>query len=217
MLAVGDPYKVLQVDPEADPEVIRAAYRRLAQKHHPDYGGNDRRMAELNAAYFVLRDPQRRAGYDAGRRRTARGGRAVSPMEPIGRPERSAPDVTDALRAAGPLARARAAQAVHRPSASGSGGSPGERVLDFGRYAGWSIAQIAGHDPDFLEWLERMPIGRQYRADIEAALAIVGRSPSRRGTSAAANPDVRMPAFQRASQARARTGFGGGRLAFLRR
>jgi DnaJ-class molecular chaperone len=31
-----DPYKVLQVDSEAEDEVIQAAYRRLAQKYHPD-------------------------------------------------------------------------------------------------------------------------------------------------------------------------------------
>ena len=32
----GDPYKILQVDPEAEDEVIQAAYRRLARKYHPD-------------------------------------------------------------------------------------------------------------------------------------------------------------------------------------
>ena len=31
-----DPYKILQVDPEAEDEVIAAAYRRLARKYHPD-------------------------------------------------------------------------------------------------------------------------------------------------------------------------------------
>jgi DnaJ domain len=68
-------YKVLQVDPEADPDVIEAVYRRLARKYHPDVlpGGTDERMKELNAAYAVLRDPARRASYDrqladAGRR-----------------------------------------------------------------------------------------------------------------------------------------------------
>jgi DnaJ domain len=68
-------YKVLQVDPEADPDVIDAVYRRLARKYHPDVspGGSDERMKELNAAYAVLRDPARRATYDrqladAGRR-----------------------------------------------------------------------------------------------------------------------------------------------------
>jgi hypothetical protein len=44
-------------------------------------------------------------------------------------------------------------------------------VLDFGRYAGWSFGQIARHDPDFLEWLARAPIGRSFRAEIEVILA----------------------------------------------
>ena len=59
-----DAYKVLQVDPEADLEVIQAAYRRLAQKYHPDrvMAGADGdvaalRMVELNAAWDQLRDP----------------------------------------------------------------------------------------------------------------------------------------------------------------
>ena len=49
-------------------------------------------------------------------------------------------------------------------------GSPGLRVLDFGRYAGWTLRQLAFHDPDYLEWLVRSPGGRQYRAQITAIL-----------------------------------------------
>ena len=51
-----DPYKVLQVDPEAEDEVIAAAYRRLARKYHPDVGGGPEaaaRMTALNAAYTL--------------------------------------------------------------------------------------------------------------------------------------------------------------------
>jgi hypothetical protein len=48
-------------------------------------------------------------------------------------------------------------------------------VLDFGRYKGWSIGQIATHDPDFLEWLQRSPSGRQYRAEIASYLSRLGR------------------------------------------
>ena len=42
-------------------------------------------------------------------------------------------------------------------------------VLTFGRYTGWSIGEIAQVDPDELEWLRRAPIGRGYRAAIDAA------------------------------------------------
>jgi curved DNA-binding protein len=59
--------EVLQVDPRAEAEIVEAAYRRLAQKYHPDVSNApsaERRMKEINAAYEVLRDPLRRAAYD---------------------------------------------------------------------------------------------------------------------------------------------------------
>ena len=44
-------------------------------------------------------------------------------------------------------------------------------VLDFGRYAGWSIGALAVEDPDYLDWLRRAPIGRRLRPEIDARLA----------------------------------------------
>jgi hypothetical protein len=67
-----DLYKVLQVDPEADAEVIEAAYRRLARRYHPDVNpGPDAsaRMREINEAYRTLRWPRARAVYDHERAR----------------------------------------------------------------------------------------------------------------------------------------------------
>jgi hypothetical protein len=43
-------------------------------------------------------------------------------------------------------------------------------VLDFGRYAGWSLRQVALRDPNYLEWLRRTPGGRQYQTEIVAVL-----------------------------------------------
>src|SRR5258708_3863538 len=68
-------YEVLQVSPRAGQEVIQAAYRALARTYHPDV--NDapdaaRQMRQLNAAYGVLSDPERRARYDAMRLPPAR-------------------------------------------------------------------------------------------------------------------------------------------------
>ena len=63
-------YKLLQVDPEAEPEVIEVVYRRLARKYHPDVnhdGAATARMQALNEAYRVLRDPRARAEYDRAR------------------------------------------------------------------------------------------------------------------------------------------------------
>ncbi|MEA3018112.1 MAG: hypothetical protein QOI38_2834 [Sphingomonadales bacterium] len=57
-------YDHLSVTPDAQPAVIEAAYRALMKQHHPDHAGAAERAAEINAAYAVLRDPQRRAAYD---------------------------------------------------------------------------------------------------------------------------------------------------------
>jgi len=67
MVEERDYYEVLQLHPNAEPEVIESAFRRLALKHHPDKGGSNERMAELNRAYAVLSNPEQRGHYDAAR------------------------------------------------------------------------------------------------------------------------------------------------------
>ena len=65
-----DPYKTLQVDPEADDEVIRAAYRGLARKYHPDVAPGPEaaaRMAAINVAWELVGDPDARRRYDRSR------------------------------------------------------------------------------------------------------------------------------------------------------
>ena len=62
-----NPYKILQVDRDAEPEVIEAAYRRLVAKYHPDRNDSPEAGAmlrDLNAAYELVSDPERRAHYD---------------------------------------------------------------------------------------------------------------------------------------------------------
>jgi curved DNA-binding protein CbpA len=67
-----DYYELLQVSVNADTEIIKAAYRRLAFRYHPDRNpGNEtarRMMVLLNEARDILTDPQRRAAYDEARR-----------------------------------------------------------------------------------------------------------------------------------------------------
>lgn len=61
-------YAILEVNISAEPEAITSAYRRLAQKYHPDATRDkaaSARMIELNEAYEVLSSPTRRAAYDS--------------------------------------------------------------------------------------------------------------------------------------------------------
>lgn len=87
-----DHYKTLQVDPEAEPEVIAAAYRRLAAKYHPDVSDTPEsaeRMLALNLAYEVLGDPARRAAYHTRwRQRLFRRAPAPPPPPPEPQPRR---------------------------------------------------------------------------------------------------------------------------------
>lgn len=62
-------YAVLGVDPGADTATIRRAYRALARRHHPDFGGDTQQMVVINDAWHTLRDPERRARYDQQLRR----------------------------------------------------------------------------------------------------------------------------------------------------
>jgi molecular chaperone DnaJ len=63
-----DLYALLGVSPNASPEEIKKAYRRLAREHHPDLNRDDseaeKRFKEITRAYEVLSDPQRRRRYD---------------------------------------------------------------------------------------------------------------------------------------------------------
>jgi molecular chaperone DnaJ len=67
MPTTRDYYEILGVPHDADPEAIRAAYRNLAKRLHPDVNkdsGAEERFKEVNEAYGVLSDDQRRAAYD---------------------------------------------------------------------------------------------------------------------------------------------------------
>ncbi len=63
-----DYYKILEVDRNASDKDIKNAYRRLARKHHPDVNPDDKaaeaRFKEINEAYEVLSDKEKRKKYD---------------------------------------------------------------------------------------------------------------------------------------------------------
>jgi curved DNA-binding protein CbpA len=217
-----DPYKVLQVDPEAEDEVIQAAYRRLARKYHPDLAttpGAEARMSAINAAWELIGEPAARRAYDRKRTPLAPGP-AVAHTEPeAASSSRSnpAPQPPGASRSASPPYRSNPPPAGPPPpetvsrdwtsgrstqgssydpsmrAADGFGaagpppGQPSGTVLNFGRYAGWSLGEVARTDLEYIEWLDRAPIGRNYRPEIDELL----RSSGRRKSAAADATDRR--------------------------
>jgi curved DNA-binding protein CbpA len=208
-----DHYKVLQVDSEAEDEVIQAAYRRLAQKYHPDVAASKEaaaRMSAINGAWAVLRDATARAAYDAERsaaarraaaqpprqadeatRRTTNGPRRYAASQHA--PPRRAPEETSPDWTAGRSFSGGGYEPDSMRKADGSGaagpppGQPSGSVMTFGRYVGWSLGEIARRDLEYIEWLDRMPIGRPYRDEIDVILRSAGRrrtavgEPERRG------------------------------------
>ena len=203
-----DPYKVLQVDPEADPEVIQAAYRRLARKYHPDLAAVPdaaARMAALNRAWELIGEPAARAAYDRARAAEAlRNARQPTSTPPAQHP-RPGTGAADAFRSDAAGARPHGAagtppaETVSRDWTAGRSnigggydpatmrareglgaagappGNPAGSVLNFGRYSGWSLGEIARQDIEYLEWLDRTPIGRPYRDEVDAILRRTGR------------------------------------------
>jgi curved DNA-binding protein CbpA len=101
-------------------------------------------MAALNHAWGILRNANARAAYDQARAEARR------------TPEVPKPEVSHEMRT---------------PMPATTPGTPSGSVLDFGRYAGWSLGQIASADPVYLEWLARTPIGRSFNREIDALLA----------------------------------------------
>ena len=141
MESAWDAYRILQVDPSAEEVVIQAAYRALARRFHPDGDEPDaHRMAELNRAYAILRDPASRRRHDT--KRTMLHAQPIPVAHPGGRVDAWTPRRTPAAPA----------------------------LLDFGRYAGWRISDLARHDPDYLRWLSRHSSGLRFREAIARAL-----------------------------------------------
>ncbi len=59
-----DYYKVLGIEKNSSEEEIKKAYRKLAHKYHPDKGGDENKFKEINKAYQVLSNKEKRAQYD---------------------------------------------------------------------------------------------------------------------------------------------------------
>ena len=64
MTASANYYDVLGVKKDASADEIKKAFRKLARKHHPDAGGEEEKFKEINEAYEVLSDKEKRSQYD---------------------------------------------------------------------------------------------------------------------------------------------------------
>ncbi len=86
-----DYYAILQIHPLAEPEVVKAAYDRLARKYHPDVNQNaaaSQRMKDINEAYEILSKPEKRSRYDlAYSQKSEAGGASPTPEPPRPKPE----------------------------------------------------------------------------------------------------------------------------------
>jgi curved DNA-binding protein CbpA len=139
-----DAYRILHVIPGADPDVVRAAYRVLARKLHPDTKGvpldpvSAKRMADLNWAYAQIRDEAAREAYERER--------MAAPPPTAAEPRTHGASPPDA---------------EHDPTLA---------TLDFGRYAGWKLREIARRDIEYLSWLRRHASGARFRPAIDILL-----------------------------------------------
>jgi hypothetical protein len=207
----GDPYRILGVERDATGEEIKRRWRDLAREHHPDRAAGDlpeqerltTRMARINAAYDVLRDPVRRARHDASphARRTWEAerdarpwtgapssrdahGRAGPPPPPPTRPVTGRFDTSASFRArnatmgggasplrgqgprgritdqpndlrastpTGPVHRRRSAAQPRVPTL----GEARATMLEFGRFHGWTLGDVADHEPTYIDWIAR--------------------------------------------------------------
>ena len=157
-----DAYRVLNVRPDAHQVVVRAAFHALAGLYHPDLDHSPEagtRMVQLNRAYEQVRTPDGRAAHDK---------LAVIPVSP--------PVVVPVSPPAAPASpsawQAPGAQAPPvRHGGAERAGDAKSATLDFGRYNGWTLAELAKHDPDYLRWLKRHTSGLRYRREIGERLA----------------------------------------------
>lgn len=146
-----DHYKLLQVDPGADLDVIKAAYKALARKLHPDddfTGIQDYHLKELTRAFNILRDPAERKAYDLRR--------AYRMRWPMGPGLDEVPEEAELTTHLAERVQAKMDEAE----------TPDQRRLDFGRYTGQTLRDIANQDPDYLRWLARHSSGIRFRSTI---------------------------------------------------
>ena len=147
-MAVADPYRVLQVLSTADQEVLNAAFRALAHKYHPDHDASDLAARRMSE----LNAAWAMVRDPELRTNWDRGQRRTAyGFE-------SSMDRRGSTMAPPPRARAAGTK------------------LEFGRYQGWALRDLARQDPDYLRWLSRHASGLRYRTEIYQILGRMGTS-----------------------------------------
>ena len=162
-------YKLLQVDPSADPDVIAAAHRILAGRLHPetDFTGiQEYRRKELDRALAVLSDPEKRRAYDE-----KLAAEEALELDPVPVPVRERVPV-------GPGAGAgndhRQGYTLAQRMQANDMGQLGQAQIARGlstTIAGYTLGEILRRDPDYLRWLARHSSGVRYRRAILRLLA----------------------------------------------
>jgi curved DNA-binding protein CbpA len=145
-----DPYEILQVRPDASDDVIRAAYRALARRYHPDTSADvalTPQMVTTNAAWEILGNPERRARYDREH--------GLEPRATIAEQEAHPRSSWDRPGGAAPSAGTNAAGADAGPTAAGAGtgATPGAGAgAHPGFGGGRPPIQRRGADGRVIEW-----------------------------------------------------------------
>ena len=223
----GDPYEVLDLPVRASEAAIKRRWRELAHEHHPDRAASDpvraaaatRRMARINAAYELLRDPDRRRRFDVSRGHGsgspsdhpestaahASGPPSARPSRPVtarfdasttyrprdattsvggsglrGHPPRRyrfgtvEGEPLRASRPSGPIRVRRSAARRAAPSLSEARST----LLEFGKFRGHTLGQVADFEPTYIDW-----IARTITRDLDLVLRarVVAADPDERG------------------------------------
>lgn len=181
-----DLYEILQVSPSAEPEVIEGASRRLSLKYHPDQNrdpGATERFKQIRHAYEVLRNPESRKMYDAGRRAAYRdsgenqpesqpgGGRSGAKETP--NPVRGGPHHAPSAEEYNAARRADRGRSASRSGNAqrGLGGSQAPRTV-----GGFSAARATPNPPGGAQ--RRAPSAEEYNASRRAGAQRRSEGPS---------------------------------------
>lgn len=201
-------YDNLKISRDAPPEVIRAAYKALSQKHHPDRNSGSseshRVMAIINAAYDVLTDPVKRAEHDAWIQEQEASERAAARRAQGG--ARPGPESSTASTASAGRPRPETSTSVRGPAATkasgksetgNSSGSKGLFVIIVAGIAIYSAISTLGSSkdssPQASSWTPPTSATPSSRAPTASAPGSASRESSYSPAMTAAPVDMRQP------------------------